>query len=386
MKIEPKRIYLDHAATTPLCPAALAAMQEDHGNPSSLYEEGRLARQKIDAAREEVAAAIGCLFAEVLFTSSGTEAAQLAILGLALGNPEPERRRILWGAAEHHGVLESRFLLERLGYRVEEIPVNSWGAVEPARLVEAVSRDVLLVSIQSANNELGTENPVPDLVQIAHAQGAKFHTDAVQSFLTRPIHWEEWPVDLMSVAAHKVNGPKGVGAVFARAGTPLEAVTRGGGQERDMRAGTENVAGIIGFGAAVRWHRSHPEGVAHKRAARDRFLETLSQVADVDWQLSVPVDRILPGHAHLRFLGVSAESLLILADRHGLSLSSGAACSSGSVLPSHVLKAAGWSDEAAKEGLRVSFGVGSTLVEAEEAARRLAELAGSILSRRKSAL
>ncbi len=375
-----KRIYLDHAATTPLHPVALQAMEpwlrEGFGNPSSLHAEGRRAKDALDRSREILSQALGCLFAEVVFTSSGTEAAQLAIVGAALGNKDASRDRVLLGAAEHHGVLETQVILKRLGYQVELVPVDRQGRVCMEALGSNLGEDVLLVSIMAANNELGTLNPIPEIAHLGHSHGALVHTDAVQAFLTEP---NPQGVDLLSIAAHKVSGPKGVGVLYIRAGTPIEAVTLGGGQERELRAGTENVPGIVGFGAAVEWRLQY---LGDKQEPRDAFLKKLSEQSTPDWLLTSPVEKILPGHAHLRFPGIGAESMLIKLDRLGVSASSGAACSSGSIQPSHVMLACGYTEAEAREGLRFSFGIETTTTEAEEAAKRVARAANQIAESR----
>jgi cysteine desulfurase len=354
------RIYLDHAATTPVLPEVAEAMapwlRSGFGNPSSLYEEGRRAKDAIDEAREKLSSALGCLFAEVLFTSSGTEAANMAILGAALANEDRSRDRVLLGAAEHHCVLHTRPLLERLGYHVELIPVNRIARARLDALEEMIGPDVLLVSVMAANNELGTLQPVREVGELCKASGSLFHCDSVQMF--GPVD-----ADLATYSAHKLYGPKGVGAIYVRAGTRLKPLAVGGGQEREMRAGTENVAGIVGFGAAVTAH------TAPTPLARDRFLDRLVAAGFV---ATVP-DRAdaLAGHAHVRLPGVDAETMLIRLDRMGVSASSGAACSSGSLEASHVLLACGYSEREAREGLRFTFGRFSTVAEAEEAASRV---------------
>lgn len=377
-----KRIYLDYAATTPLAPEALEAMMpwlsSEFGNPASLHAEGRRGKTAIDEVRETLSDAMGCLFAEVVFTSSGTEAANLAVLGAALANRDSRRKRILFGAAEHHCVIHTRPLLEQLGYRVEIVPVDRQAGVSPGAVEEALGDDVLLVSVMHANNEIGTINPIAEIAELARRAGALSHTDAVQTFLaegmTPPA---SLGVDLASVSAHKVNGPKGVGALFQRAGVKLQPVAIGGGQEREIRAGTENVAGLAGFAAAVRVRRAQGAKIgAAPRAARDAFLAKLTEFAFVP--TASDRDRVLPGHAHVRLPGVDAETMLIRLDRLGVSASSGAACSSGSLEPSHVLLACGYSQSEAREGLRFSFSTATTIEEAIEAAGRICEAAAAI--------
>lgn len=353
-------------------------LRQEFGNPSSLHAEGRRAKDAIDQARETVSTALGCLFAEVIFTSSGTEAANLAIVGAALGNDDSRRRRVLFGAVEHHCVLHLAPMLIRLGYSVEHVPVDRIGRVRTGALEEMIGDDVLLVSVMAANNELGTLQPVGEVSRLTRNAGALFHCDQVQTFLSNPecgARSSELGADLATISAHKVHGPKGVGALYVRAGTKIKPIIYGGGQEREMRAGTENVAGIVGFGEAVRRISLLPDG---RRAARDRFLLGVDISSLV---LSVPcADDVLAGHAHIRIPGVQAETMLIVLDRMGLSASSGAACSSGSIEPSHVLLACGFSESEAKEGLRFTFGRGSTEEEAAEAARRLNEAAAKLAS------
>jgi len=355
------RIYLDHAATSPLLPAARDAMAKWAGegaNPSSLHAEGRLAKQALDEARETVADALGCLFAEVVFTSSGTEAANLAIVGSALANEDQRRQRVLFSAAEHHAVLETAPLLTRLGYEVQILPVDRYAAVRLDALEDALGDDVLLVAAMHANNEVGTFNPISQIVEMAHRCGALVFCDAVQTFS------RDTGADLVAVSAHKIGGPRGVGALTVRAGVKLKPTIAGGGQERELRGGTENVAGIAGFAAAV---ANQPPD--RRQLVRDAFRRALSEPAE--WTTLDGPHAVLPGHAHLRAKGCSAESMLIVLDRMGVSASSGAACSSGSIEPSHVLLACGYSESEAREALRFTFGKSTTIEEAEEAAVRV---------------
>lgn len=340
------RVYLDHAATSPLLPAAREAMLPwlDGANPSSLHLEGRRSKAAIDEAREVLASALRADFGEVIFTSSGTEAANLAILGAALAH-EGSRRRILFSAAEHHCVLHTQPALERLGFTVERLPVNQVAETDLNALEERLGDDVLLVSVMHANNETGTVQPVEEVTKLCSQNGALFVCDAVQSFLTLPVP----DADLVTVAAHKIGGPRGVGAVRIRAGTKIKPLLAGGGQEREVRGGTENVAGVVGFAAAV---LNQPSDDRAK--LRDAFEAALPEFT---W--TRPPHR-LPGHAHGRIAGRMAETALIAFDRAGLSASSGAACSAGSVEPSHVMMACGYSESEAREGLRFTFGKGQS--------------------------
>lgn len=366
------RIYLDHAATTPLCAEARLAMmpwlEREFGNPSSLHSEGRRAKDAIDSARETLSSALSCLFAEVLFTSSGTEAANLAIVGAALNNFGSGRTRILLGASEHHCVINTESILCALGYRVQFLPTDFEARIDLNALTSHLGDDVLLVSCMHANNELGSINPVREISELVHRHGALLHTDAVQTFHAPGMSWRvsDLDADLVTISAHKIYGPKGAGAIYIRAGVKLKPVMVGGGQEREMRGGTENVAAIAGFAAAARQPAAEKELVIR---ARDRFLELIRSHGATE-SLSTRTDT-LAGHAHVRFPGIDAETMLIVLDRLGLSASSGAACSSGSIEPSHVLLACGYSQEEAQQGLRFSFGRDASLEQATEAARRV---------------
>jgi len=349
------RLYFDHGATSPLLPEAREAMLPwlDSGNASSLYSEGRAARSAIDEARETLSSTLGCLFAEVLFTSSGTEAANMALIGAALANEDSRRKRILMSAVEHHCVLETRPILARLGYEVELVPVDRQARVDLDALESSLGEDVLLVSVMHANNECGTHRPGGRISDLGHKLRAITDCDDVQTFRTLPWMVGDLDADILTISAHKIGGPKGVGAIYTRAGVILKPIIVGGGQEREMRAGTENVAAIAGFAAAVR------AAGPLSSAARDTFV---AEVQNAVW--TTPFAESLPGHAHARFPGVSAESILIRLDRMGLAASSGAACSSGSLEPSHVLQACGYSEDEAKEGVRFTFGRSTSFEEA----------------------
>lgn len=377
-----KRIYCDYAATTPIAPEVVASMQPwlegGYGNPSSLHGDGRRAKEAIDQARELFSSAFGSLFGEVTFTSSGTESVNLCLIGAALGNVNPERNRILLGAAEHHCVLYTREILERLGYSVEIVPVTAWGEVQSEECARMLGPDVLLLSVMHANNELGTLNDVAKIGDVAKKAGALFHVDAVQTF---PGQWkvDDWQVDLVSVSAHKFYGPKGVGAAYIRGGTKMKPILVGGGQEREMRAGTENVAAIVGARTALEL-AMNSDWKTNQRQVRDLFESEISDIAV--FTVPLGVER-LPGHSHLRIPGVDAEIALIRLDRMGLSASSGAACSSGSLEPSHVLLACGYSETEAREGLRFTFGKESTLEDARQAAKMVKEASNGILQAHK---
>ncbi len=378
------RIYLDHAATTPLAEEARIAMLpwlgESFGNASSTHAEGRRAKEAIDVVREAVSRRLGCLFGEVTFTSSGTESANLAIIGVVLANTG-SRRRVLVGASDHHCVLHTKAIVERLGHHFETIPCDQFGRVAPDSL-PALLDDVLVVSAMFGNNEVGSISPVASIGKRCRDSVVLFHTDASQAFpfAETGAAWsvEDLNADLTTISAHKFYGPKGVGALYVRAGTKIAPLTVGGGQEREMRAGTENVAGIAGMGAALDFMLGQPEVVDGKRASRDAFASYVAREAI----LTIPDGPRLPGHCHLRFPGIEADSMLIRLDRMGLSASSGAACSSGSLEPSHVLLACGFDERTATEGLRFSFGIGQSVELAEKAADLVVNVASEIRNSR----
>lgn len=377
-----KPIYLDHAASTPLCDEAREAMvpwlSSEFGNPSSLHQSGRRAKEAIDQAREVISTAFDCLFGEVIFTSGGTESAVLGIVGTALA-ALPDRRRVLLSAAEHHCVLGCQEILERLGFQVDLVPVDRVARVRLDVLEEMMGPDVLLVAVMHANNELGTFNDVSRAAEIAHRAGALLFVDAVQTF---PFcRQSETGADMISSSAHKIYGPKGAGALYVRSGTKIKPVVAGGGQEREMRAGTENVAGIVGFAAAAQMMIDTP--LPHAQSARDLFHFELAGLTR-KFVPSVPDRDQLMSHFHIRFPGISADTMLVRLDREGICASSGAACSSGSLEPSHVLQACGYSEAESNEGLRFTFGKDSTDEEAVRAARIVAKAAEEVLAKRQA--
>lgn len=348
-------------------------------NPSSLHSEGRKARGAVDKSRETVASLLGCLFGEIHFTSSGTEAANLAIIGTALANQDKTRNRVVLGAAEHHCVLHTKSWLEKLGYQVTLVRTNQFAQILPEAYSESMGDDVLLASVMQANNELGTWNDLDTLNEVAKSHGSLFHTDCVQTF---PFCGtvEELGVDLLSASSHKVYGPPGAGVLYIRAGTKISPTIVGGGQEREMRAGTENVSSIVGFATAARWCADNENLKQHKKLVRDKFAARLLSggfIATVDVEV-----RTLPGHFHCRLPGVDAETVLIALDRRGVSASSGAACSSGSLEPSHVLRACGYSHEESREGLRFTFGKDTLTEDAMLAAEIALETAHEIMIKR----
>ncbi len=374
------RIYLDHAASSPLRPEAreaIAAVAGDVGNASSLHAFGRRALQVVDEAREAVARALGGVFAEVVFTAGGTEAANLALVGAALAH-EGKRRRILASAVEHHCVLHAAPLLERLGFQMETVPVDRQARIDLDALERAMGDDVLMVALQHANNELGTRQPVEEAATLARRHGALLFCDAVQTFAAEPWTVGDLRADLVGLSAHKFGGPLGVGALWVRGGVSVQPVVRGGAQERERRAGTENWMALAGLPAALAAVRPCEES-ERKARCRRAFLESLP----AEPVLSAPdLAHALPGHLHLRFPGISAESLLMVLDRFGVAAGSGAACSSGAIEPSHVLRACGYSEAESQEGVRFTFGWDSCEEQAAEAGRRTGRAVAQILTSR----
>lgn len=356
--------YLDYAATTPVLPEALEAMlpylRENFGNPSSIYAAGREAKKGVEEAREQVATSIGALPSEIIFTGGGTEADNLAVKGIAL-KARPGGNHVITTAVEHHAVLHSAEWLERRGFRVTFLPVDSGGSVDLKVLESALSSETILVSMMLANNEVGTIEPVAEAARIVKEKSkAVVHTDAVQALGKIPVDVEALGVDLASFSAHKIGGPKGAGALFVRRKTPIEAVLHGGGQERDLRSGTSNVAGIAGFGAVAQIAVKEVEQEAERLTVlRDRLQSEI--VARID-RVSVNSEGAprLPGFLNVCIEGVEGESLLLLLDSKEVAASSGSACTSGSLDPSHVLLAMGIPPELAHGSLRLSLGRSST--------------------------
>jgi cysteine desulfurase len=357
-------IYLDHAATTPVDPEILEEMLPYYsglngglyGNPSSVYEPGRRARAAIDAARDLVADALGCESRELVFTSGGSESDNLAIRGVAARGAD-RGRHLICSQVEHHAVLHTMQDLEREGYEVTYLPVDAAARVEPEDLRAALRPDTLLVSVMTGNNEVGTLEPVSELAAMTHQHsGAYFHTDAVQAFGKVPVRVDDIGADLLSISAHKIYGPKGVGCLYIRGGTRIQPLITGGGHERNRRAGTENVAGIVGLAKSVEVAvRDFDRDTRHLGTVRDRLVEGITGGIDGVRVTGHPTER-LAHHASFAIDGVEGDSLLMLLDREGVYASSGSACTSGSLEPSHVLLAMGISPQEALGSLRLTVG------------------------------
>jgi len=354
-------IYLDYAATTPLDPRVLEAMMpyltEKFGNPNSIHAFGREARKAVDEVREKIAVLLNCRPSELVFTSGGTESDNLALRGVAMAYRR-KGNHIVTTAIEHHAVLHTCRALQDEGFEVTYLPVDEHGLVAPEQVAEAVTDRTILVSIMHANNEIGTIEPLADIVRAVKEKrpDVLVHTDAVQTVGHIPVDVEALGVDLLSFAAHKFYGPKGVGGLFVRRGVKLVPQLTGGGQERNRRSGTENVAGIVGMAKALEIAFAEmPTEIPRLQALRDELIEgVLAQIPDS--RLNGHPTQRLPHNANFSFLGVEGEALLLQLDLHGIAASSGSACTSGSLEPSHVLLALGLSHEWALGSLRLTLG------------------------------
>jgi cysteine desulfurase len=354
-----KTIYLDHAATTYVKDKVLKDMlpyfTEKFGNASSIYTIGRESKKAIEDAREKVAKALKCQTKEVFFTASGTEADNWAIKGVAFANRE-KGNHIITTAIEHHAVLHTCQYLEKEGFEVTYLPVDEYGMVSLEQLKDAITDKTILITIMFANNEIGTIQPIEEIGKIAKQHGIYFHTDAVQAIGNIPIDVNQYNIDLLSLSAHKFYGPKGVGALYVRKGVKLHTFVQGGAQERGRRAGTENIAGIVGLGSAIELAMQELEDYNHKlRVLRDRLIKEVLEKIPYARLNGHPTQR-LPGNANFSFEFIEGESLLLMLDMKGIAASSGSACTSGSLDPSHVLLSIGLPHEIAHGSLRLTFG------------------------------
>lgn len=370
-------IYLDYAATTPLDSRVLSAMlpyfRESFGNPSSLHRYGQRAEAAVETARETVAAVLNCQPGEVIFTSGGSESDNLALRGAALAMREKTGAYwILTSRAEHPAVSKTALDLEKhYGFKVEWLAVDESGMVHPDALAQALCNQTAIVSVMHANNEIGTINPIAELAAAARAHGALLHTDSVQAAAYLPMDVQTLGVDLLSLGAHKFYGPKGVGALYVRKGTPIHSMLTGGGQEHGLRAGTSNVPYIVGFAEALRLSAEERESrTAHVRPLRDHLIGAVLESVPEARLTGHPVQR-MPNHASFVFKDVDGNLLLQLLDAAGFACSSGSACKTGNPEPSEVIKALGFSREWALGSLRVTLGANTTARDIEEFSRAL---------------
>ncbi len=372
-------IYADNAATTKMSGAAINAMlncmEETWGNPSSLYGLGQRAKEALEEARERIAACIGASSKEITFTSGGSEADNQAIRSAALLGARQGKRHIISTTFEHHAVLHTLKKLESNGFEVELLPVGPLGTVTASQVAEAIRDDTALVTIMYANNEIGSVLPIPETGAVCRERGVLFHTDAVQAAGHLPIDVKAQNIDLLSLSAHKFHGPKGVGALYARQGIPLSNLIEGGAQERGKRAGTENVPAIVGMAAALEESCTHMDvNTVKVSALRDLLIGGLSKIPHAVLN-GDPINR-LPGNVNFCFEGIEGESLLLLLDDRGICASSGSACTSGSLEPSHVLLAIGRPHEVAHGSLRLSLCEKNTEADVDAILKAVPEIVG----------
>ena len=364
------RIYLDYNATTPVDPAVLDAMlpyfAESFGNASSIHSPGQRARGAVDASRASVAALMGAKPSEIVFTSGGTESDNLALFGVVAASQEP-RKHIVTTAIEHHAVLNAAQALEKLGIAVSYVPVGREGVVDPEDIRRALKPETILISVMHANNELGTIQPIEEIGRIAAAAKVIFHCDAVQTAGKIPLDVNRLGVDLLTISAHKFYGPKGAGALYVRSGTPLEPQFHGGHHERDRRPGTENVPGIVGLGKAAELARKNMmTDCARITTLRNRLEDALLATC-AEARVNGNRAQRVSNTSNISFHAAGGEALVIALDLQGIACSTGAACSSGAVGPSHVLMAIGLSPDEARSSLRFSLGRNTTPEEIDQA-------------------
>ncbi|RJX29579.1 MAG: cysteine desulfurase NifS [Dethiobacter sp.] len=374
-----QKIYMDHGATTPLKEEVLEAMlpylKNIFGNPSSLHSFGREARKALDESREKVARALGASPEEIIFTSGGTEANNLAIQGVARSLSSGGGGHIITSSIEHHAVLDTVKYLANTGFEVTFLPVDEYGMVDPGELAARITDQTILVSIMTANNEIGTIQPFEEIGRICRERGVYFHTDAVQAIGHLPFNLKEQPIDMLSLSAHKFYGPKGAGALYVRKRSKLKQVIFGGSQERKLRPGTENLPGVVGLGRAIELATSDIEGKSkYLKNLRDRLIKGLLEIEDV--RLNGHPQKRLPGNVNVSVLYVEGEALLLSLDLKGIAVSSGSACTSGSLDPSHVLLAIGLDHQAAHGSVRLTLGKDNTPQEVDytlEAVKEIVE-------------
>ena len=372
-----KRIYVDNAATTKTDSRVLEAMlpyfAEVYGNPSSIYAEGRAAKAAVETARAQVATAIGAEAGEIYFTGSGSEADNWAIRSAAKALKD-KGNHIITTAVEHHAVLHTCQSLEKEGFEVTYLPVDAFGRVSVDAVKNAIKDTTILITVMFANNEIGTIMPIAEIGALAKEKGILFHTDAVQAIGMVPINVKEMHIDMLSLTGHKFHGPKGSGVLYVRKGVKLTSFITGGAQEKNRRAGTENVAGIVGLGKAIELATEDiPKKAAYLTKLRDTYIQQMLDTVPYAQLNGHPEER-LPGNANISFSFIEGEGLLLFLDMKGISASSGSACTSGSLDPSHVLLAIGRKHEEAHGSLRVSFDTENTLEDVDTIVTAVAEI------------
>ncbi len=376
-----KQIYMDHGATTPVDPLVVDAMlpyfTEKFGNASSLHSFGQEATSALEQSRQQVAASIGAKPEEIIFTSGGTESDNLAIKGIAYRN-SGKGKHIITSTIEHPAILNTCAYLEKEGFDVTYVPADSDGIIDMDELKKAIRDDTILISVMHANNEIGTIQPISDISKLAKEKSIYLHTDAVQSFGKIAVNVNELGVDMLSMSSHKIYGPKGVGALYVRKGTLLQALAHGGSHERSMRAGTENISGIVGFAKAVALADERlVDDEKHMTQLRDSLIGKVMDSID-DVELSGHPTNRLPNNVNLRFSFIEGESMLLFLDMKGIAISTGSACSSKSLEPSHVLTAIGLRPEDSHGSLRITLGKDNTQEEVDYVVDALVEVVGRL--------
>lgn len=357
------RIYADNAATTKISQTAMkamiSAMENSYGNPSSMHQIGMAANDALQTAREQIARCLGCMPKEIFFTSGGTESDNQAIVSAAMLGAKQNKRHIISTAFEHHAVLHTLRRLKEQGFEIQLLDVGAEGNITAAQVEDAIRPDTCLVTVMFANNEIGSVLPIAEIGEVCRAHGVLFHTDAVQAAGHIPVNVREQNIDMLSLSAHKFHGPRGIGALYVKRGIELISLMEGGGQERGKRPGTENLPAIMGMAAALKEECTLMEqNEAKVTAMRDRLIQGLSQIPYSI--LNGSREKRLPGNVNFCFEGVSGESLLLLLDSRGICASSGSACASGALDPSHVLLSLGLAPEIAQGSLRISLDISNT--------------------------
>ena len=357
------RIYADNAATTKISQTAMqamiSAMENSYGNPSSMHQIGMAANDALQTAREQIARCLGCMPKEIFFTSGGTESDNQAIVSAAMLGAKQNKRHIISTAFEHHAVLHTLRRLKEQGFEIQLLDVGAEGNITAAQVEEAIRPDTCLVTVMFANNEIGSVLPIAEIGEVCRAHGVLFHTDAVQAAGHIPVNVKKQNIDMLSLSAHKFHGPRGIGALYVKRGIELTSLMEGGGQERGKRPGTENLPAIMGMAAALKEECTLMEqNEAKVMAMRDRLIQGLSQIPYSI--LNGSREKRLPGNVNFCFEGVSGESLLLLLDSRGICASSGSACASGALDPSHVLLSLGLAPEIAQGSLRISLDISNT--------------------------
>lgn len=357
------RIYADNAATTKISQTAMkamiSAMENSYGNPSSIHQIGMAANDALQTAREQIARCLGCMPKEIFFTSGGTESDNQAIVSAAMLGAKQNKRHIISTAFEHHAVLHTLRRLKEQGFEIQLLDVGAEGNITAAQVEDAIRPDTCLVTVMFANNEIGSVLPIAEIGEVCRAHGVLFHTDAVQAAGHIPVNVKKQNIDMLSLSAHKFHGPRGIGALYVKRGIELTSLMEGGGQERGKRPGTENLPAIMGMAAALKEECTLMEqNEAKVTAMRDRLIHGLSQIPYSI--LNGSREKRLPGNVNFCFEGVSGESLLLLLDSRGICASSGSACASGALDPSHVLLSLGLAPEIAQGSLRISLDISNT--------------------------